>query len=111
MKASRTKSMSKLAYVNLIEFSLEKKYSVSVWDGSGYQVKRSTIKKDIVDAIKNVKESTIKIRNGSELMGSAKIILEHLQEPENTVAEYSESPEMQEWNDQYKAYAENNFED
>jgi hypothetical protein len=61
----------KLAYRELIVKALAQNFTISVWDGEEWQVKRSTKLNEIVDAVKSVDEVRLHIRNGDITVGNA----------------------------------------
>ena len=65
----------KTAYIELVKKALYLGYTVSVWDGEEWQVKRSNLYKAIVDAIESVEQAQVRFRNcAGEITGWALII-------------------------------------
>jgi hypothetical protein len=61
-------------YLQVIKNALAKGYSVSVFDGEEWQVKRSADYDAIVDAAQSVEMATLRIRNQGDLIGDVEII-------------------------------------
>ena len=91
------------AYKHLVKFALHCEYPVSVWDGEEWQVKRSTKYQDIIDAIESVEEANLVFRTDKgEKIGWALVIPFGLEDDE-TVADYSMTCFMEDWEKAYKA--------
>jgi hypothetical protein len=79
----------KTAYIQLIQAALNHGFTVSVWDGEEWQVKRSTDRAAIVDAVKSVEEATLRFRNAAgEVTGTALVAAYGLA-PDETVIDYT----------------------
>jgi hypothetical protein len=61
----------KLAYRELIKKALASNFTVSVYDGEEWQVKRSTKLNEIVAAVKSVDEAWLMIRDSEKTIGNA----------------------------------------
>ena len=73
------------AYKTLIKAGLALGYSVSVWDGEEWQVKRSNSYKAINSAIESVEEAQLRFRNGDEVVGWALVSAFGLEDDETVV--------------------------
>jgi hypothetical protein len=86
----------KPAYKALIQKALRLGFSVSVWDGEEWQVKRSHSIRAIDDAIKSVDMAKLRFRNpAGEIVGTA-LVAAYGFEPDETVIDDSQSPWMTE---------------
>ena len=93
----------KKAYRDLVQYAINKMgYSVSVWDGEEWAVKKSTKQKEIFEAIESVEQAELvfydfaKTRDGWALVSDG-----FPDEPDCTVIDYTVKPWMDAWNDQY----------
>ena len=82
---------TKTAYIHLVKTALSKGFTVSVWDGEEWQVKRSTSYQEINQAIKSVEEAKLRFRDGDQVVGSALVSAYGL-EPDETVIDCSSTP-------------------
>jgi hypothetical protein len=82
------------AYKTLVKNALSRDFTVSVWDGEEWQVKRSSSYQDIVDAIESVDFSELRIRQGDDVIGWASIVLDC--EPEAMVSDFTYNKIMHE---------------
>ena len=90
------------AHLNLIKYVLTKGCTISVWDGEEWQVKRSSSYKAIKDAAESVDEAQFRIRDDQgNVVGWALIIDDCSFAPDETVSDYSITPLMEAWNEQY----------
>ena len=87
--------MSALAYRTLVKNALAKGYTVSVWDGGEWQVKRGSKLEEICDAIKSVEEAQLRIYNAEERIGWALVSAYDLA-PDETVIDYTCNEIMEE---------------
>lgn len=92
----------KTAYIDLIKTALKRGFTVSVWDGEAWQVKRSNSLRKIVEAVKSVEEAELRIRQGDNVYGWALVSAYGL-EPEETVIDTTDSAFMTEWSEAYEA--------
>ena len=84
------------AYKSLIKFALANNATISVWDGEEWQVKRSDGYQAIVDAINSVEVAELRIRDAEgNVVGWAQIIPDL--EDDETVADYTMTPFMEQW--------------
>jgi hypothetical protein len=83
------------AYKTLVKNALSKDFSVSVWDGEEWQVKKSTKYQEIIDAIESVDFSELRIRDSEgEKIGWASIVMDC--EPEAMVSDFTYNKIMHE---------------
>ena len=90
------------AYIHLVKTALKHGYTVSVWDGGEWQVKRSKGLKTIIEAVKSVEEAQLRIRNGDEVVGWALVSVYGV-DPEETVIDTSDNDFMNAWSDSYES--------
>lgn len=82
----------KTAYITLVKTALANGYSVSVWDGEEWQVRRSTGYQEITEAIKSVEEAQLRFRDsGGQVVGWALVSAYGL-EPDETVIDHTVTP-------------------
>ncbi len=90
------------AHLNLIKYALSSGCAISVWDGGDdWEVYKSTSYKAIKDAIEAVEEAEIKIYKNDDYVGWARIIFDWHQEPDEIVSDYTLTPFMEQWGNQY----------
>ena len=90
------------AYKHLVKFALAQKYTVSVWAGEEWQLKRGSTYKDIIGAIESVEEVNLIIRdNLGNKMGWALVIPFGLKD-EETVVDNTMTEFMNSWDVAYK---------
>jgi hypothetical protein len=82
------------AYKTLVKKALAKGFTVSVWDGEEWQVKRGSKYQEIIDAIESVDFSELRIRQGDDFIGWASIVLDC--EDEATVSDFTYNKIMHE---------------
>lgn len=92
----------KTAYIDLVKTAIKQGYTVSVWDGGEWQVKRSKSLKAIMEAVKSVEEAQLRIRNGDEVVGWARVSIYGV-DPEETVIDTSDNDFMNAWWDSYES--------
>jgi hypothetical protein len=91
------------AYVSLVKYAVHNGYTVSVWDGEEWQVKRSTDAKAIDEAIRSVEEAELSIRDtDNKNQGWARVSAYGL-EPDETVMDNTMTEAMNEWDKAYEA--------
>ena len=91
------------AHLNLITYALAQGYTVDV-DGGGddLDARRATGYAEIKSHVEAVDASNIIIRDArGQRMGSALIVLDYDQAPDEIIADYSCSPFMEQWAAQY----------
>jgi hypothetical protein len=81
------------AYRQLVKAGLAQGFTVSVWDGGDWQVKRSVKQKDIFAAITSVHEAELRFRDADGKVCGWALIIPGLA-PEETVADCSDRPWM-----------------
>lgn len=92
----------KTAYLNLVRHAISLGYTVSVWDGEEWQVKRSSSVKAITEAVKSVDEAQLRFRDGEKAMGWALVSAFGL-EPDETVMDHSLEPWLEAWSEKQTA--------
>ena len=92
------------AYKHLIKHALKAGYTVSVYDGEIWEVKRSTSYKAIVECVESVEEAALRIRDkeGAIVTSSVTVSAFGLADDE-TVIDYVVTPFMDEWETIYNA--------
>ena len=88
------------AYEHLVDFSLLRGCTISVWDGEEMPVRKSTDKELILEHIRSVEEAEIWIYENGEKVGWALIIPFGLEDNE-TVADFTMTPFMNYWDEEY----------
>jgi hypothetical protein len=88
------------AYLNLVRHALSLGYTVSVWDGEEWQVKRSTSIKAISEAVKSVDEAELRFRDGEKIVGWARVSAFGL-EPDETVMDHTTQDWLEAWSETY----------
>lgn len=86
----------KTAYITLIKNALAKGLTVSVWDGEEWQVKRSSGYQVIKEAIESVEVAELRLRDQEGKVAGWAMIIPFGVEPDETVADYTASPLMEE---------------
>ncbi len=85
---------------HLVKHAIASGFTVSVFDGEEWPVKRSTAFQTIMDAIESVDEAQLRIRDtNGEIKGWALVV--NGLDDEELVADYSDNEFMREWEDQY----------
>lgn len=79
--------MKEASYKQLIKIALQKGYTVSVWDGEDWAVKRGCDADEIIEAIDAVEEAEIKIHDGR--VSNWALIIPYGVAPDETIADYS----------------------
>jgi hypothetical protein len=89
------------AYEHLIDYTLDFGFTVSVWDGEEWQVKRSQDRAAIVAAVESVEEARLRIRDlAGEIVGSALVSAYGLEDDE-TVMDWSDVDFLEAWEEVY----------
>ncbi len=92
-----------VAYKHLVDHMLAKGFTISVFDGEEWQVKRSTDAKAIGEAILSVEEAELSIRDkDNKSQGWARVSAYGL-EPDETVMDNTMTDAMNEWDGAYDA--------
>jgi hypothetical protein len=90
------------AYKHLVKHSLTRGFTVSVFDGEEWDIKRSSKYQEIINSIESVEEAQVRIRNTEgENVGWA-LILPDLNDDE-TVADYTCTDFMETWDTHYSS--------
>lgn len=91
------------AYKHLIQYALDFGFTISVWDGEEWQVKRSQDRLAIVAAVESVEEAKLRIRDlAGEIVGSALVSAFGLADDE-TVVDHSVVDFLEAWSEAYEA--------
>ena len=94
------------AYEHLIDYALDFGFTVSVWDGEEWQVKRSRDRAAIIEAVESVEEAKLRIRDlADEIVGSALLSAFGLADDE-TVVDHSVVDFLEAWAEAYEATLE-----
>lgn len=88
------------AYLSLVDYALQRQHCISVWDGEAWQVRSSTDKTAIVDAIESVEVAQLRIKQDGNEIGWALVIPFGLEDDE-TVADFTLTPFMVGWDEAY----------
>lgn len=92
------------AYKHFIKYALKDGYTVSVYDGEEWQVKRSTGYKAIVEAVESVEEAQLRIRDkDGNIKGWARVSAYGLEDDE-TMIDYSDNLYLESWVDCHNEY-------
>jgi hypothetical protein len=91
--------MMKTAYVQFVKLALRKGYTVSVWDGEEWQVKRSPSFNAICEAIKSVEEAQLRVRDAEGKVVAWALVSAFGLEPDETVVDYSVNEFTKEFED------------
>ena len=89
------------AYKHLVNYMLKKGYTISVFDGEEWQVKRSTKQKDIIEAVESVEEAQLRVRDSEGNKIAWAFVIPFGVEPDETIADYSDNELMREWNEEF----------
>jgi hypothetical protein len=90
------------AYKHLVKFALKHGYTVSVYDGEVWEVKRSTAYKTIIDCIESVEIASLRIRDtDGNIIGWASVIPFGLEDDE-TVSDHTITAFMETWDNAYR---------
>ena len=89
------------AYKHLIKYAISKGYTISVYDGEEWQVKRSVAYKEIVDAIESVEEAEMTIRDKQGNKEAWVLCSAFGLADDETVMDYSDNKFMQDWSAAY----------
>jgi hypothetical protein len=92
------------AHLNLIKYALAQGCSISVHDGEEWQVKKSKRFHAIKSSVDSVEASTLRIRDMAGVVVAQADVVD-CDEPDETLVDWSISPFMTEWNEQYSAIA------
>jgi hypothetical protein len=79
----------KTAYIQFIKLALSKGYTVSVWDGEEWQVKRSQSFNAICEAVKSVEEAQLRVRDTEGKVVAWALVSAFGLEPDETVVDYT----------------------
>ena len=94
------------AYEHLIDYALDFGFTISVWDGEEWQVKRSRDRAAIIEAVESVEEAKLRIRDlAGEVVGSALVSAFGLADDE-TVMDHTVVDFFEAWVEAYEATLE-----
>jgi hypothetical protein len=96
------------AYIDLIEFALKDNCKISVWDGGEWQIKKSILLNEIVDAVKSVEEAKLRFYDSNDSVLGCALVSPYGLEPNETVIDYSESDLLMKWENQFEFEEINN---
>jgi hypothetical protein len=90
------------AHLHLIKYALAQGHNVSVFDGEEWDVEHSTKYTDIKECSECADDATLEVFNTKgESLGAAYVLL--LDEPEETVVDYTVTDFMNSWDSAYEA--------
>lgn len=90
------------AYKHLVSYALKRGFTISVWDGEEWQVRSSTDKAAIIEAVESVEVAQLRIKEDGNEVGWALIIPFGVEDDE-TVADMTITPAMVKWDELYFA--------
>jgi hypothetical protein len=90
------------AYKHLVKYALSMGFTVSVWDGEEWQVRRNNCYSFIIDAIESVEEAQLRFRQKDAIIGWALVSAFGLEDDE-TVVDYTCTSFMEEWDEVYQS--------
>jgi hypothetical protein len=94
------------AFEHLIDYTLDFGFTISVWDGEEWQVKRSHDRAAIIEAVESVEEAKLRIRDlAGEIVGSALVSAFGLEDDE-TMMDWSDVDFLEAWEEAYNATLE-----
>ncbi len=94
------------AYEHLIDYTLDFGFTISVWDGEEWQVKRSRDRAAIIEAVESVEEAKLRIRDlAGEIVGTAWVSAFGLAD-EETMMDWSDVDFLEAWEEAYNATLE-----
>lgn len=91
------------AYKHLVKHALTRGFTVSVYDGEEWDVKRSNKYQTIIDSIESVEEAEIRIRNDEGDSVGWALVIPGLNDDE-TVADYTCTDFMETWDTHYSSH-------
>lgn len=96
----------KKAYVDLIDYALERNWSMSVWDGEEWAVTRGKERKPVLEAIHSVEGSAVRFFDESDVyLGEAEIIWGWDMQPDETIVNWrwpaKAHDHIKDWQDDY----------
>jgi hypothetical protein len=91
------------AYKHLIKYALSNGHTVSVFDGEIWEVKRSTVYKEIVDCVESVEEAQLRIRDVDGNQVAWALVSPFGLADDETVIDHNVNPFMEAWSDKYEA--------
>jgi len=97
------KEITMKAYRHLVKHALKAGYAISVWDGEEWGVKRATTEKPVFEVIDSVEESQLVIRDAAGNKIGWALIIDYVDEPENSVVDHTDNEWMNAWASSYDA--------
>jgi hypothetical protein len=80
----------------LVRAAIHAGYTVSVYDGEEYTVKRSRLERQILEALASTEEDTLLIRDSAgERIGALVLIWGNDPDGEELIADYTDKPEIE----------------
>jgi hypothetical protein len=96
MNKDYTTSGERGVATRLVRAALHAGYTVSVYDGEEYTVKRSRRERQILDALASTEEDWLVIRNSAgERLGSLRLIWGNDEAGEELIADHTDKPEIE----------------
>jgi hypothetical protein len=95
------------AYRNLIANALKAGFTVSVFDGEEWQVKRSIKISECCDAVKSVDEAQLRFRDANGNVVGWALVSAYGLDSDETVIDFSGNDWILEWEDRYQCQAGN----
>jgi len=93
----------KKAYRHLVAYAIKNGYSISVWDGEEWAVKRSKKVLAINEAIESVEEAQLVIRDSARNKVARVSVIPFGMEPDETISDYSDNAFMAAWAAAYES--------
>lgn len=96
MNKEYTTSGERGVATRLVRAAIHAGYTVSVYDGEEYTVKRSRRERQILDALASTEEDWLVIRNsGGERLGFLRLIWGNDETGEELIADHTDRPEIE----------------
>lgn len=89
------------AFKHFIKYSLKAGYTVSVYDGEEWQVKRSTGYKAIVEAVESVDEAQLRVRDTEGKVIAWALVSAFGLADDETMMDWSDNAFTESWSDSY----------
>jgi hypothetical protein len=91
------------AYKHLVKFAFQHCYTVSVFDGEVWEVKRSNAYKKIIDCIESVEEAQLRIRDSEGNVIAWALVSAYGLDDDETVIDHTDNEFMQLWDKHYNS--------
>ena len=96
MNKDYTTSGERGVATRLVRAAIHAGYTVSVYDGEEYTVKRSRLERQILEALASTEEDTLLIRDSAgERIGALCLIWGNDPDGEELIADYTDKPEIE----------------